>query len=123
MIVAAEVEMEMVVVEVVEMVWEKVEGTEKVTVEGDWKRRWMCWWWRWQRRKGDSGGLEVVGLVVEALVEMEMVVVSGIGRGGEEVAMVTMVEMVMVVVEMETGVVVVEELLELMMIIEVEVKL
>lgn len=83
----------------------------------------MCWWWRWQRRKGDSGGLEVVGLVVEALVEMEMVVVSGIGRGGEEVAMVTMVEMVMVVVEVETGVVVVEELLELMLIIEVEVKL
>lgn len=62
-------------------------------------------------------------MVVVALVEMEMVVVSGIGRGGEKVAMVTMVEMVMVVMEMETGVAIVEELLELMLIIEVEVKL
>lgn len=34
-IVAAEVEMEMVVVEVVEMVWEKVVGMEEVTVVGD----------------------------------------------------------------------------------------
>lgn len=118
MVVAAEIE---TVMEVVEMVWKDVVGVEKViimvelvevqvTVEVnlllvEWQRRWE--WWV----------VEMIVMAVMALVEMEMaVVVNDVGREGEDAEVVTMVvvavgwkwgwgKVVMVVVEeVEMGV-------------------